>query len=178
MNHLGRLLIGYGAAVNVGAAGLFYYDKQQAIAHKWRVRESTLQLTALFGGWIGGLYAMQTFKHKRAKQSFKNVYFAAIGGNLAMIAGSFVVFKRYPHLIPNSIRVMMRQAQQKNHNQQQSQHINQIQQNSNSNNNNNFRQRKQNQYQQQQEEINYDIEEQPQQTNNRKRRSKKNKNVN
>jgi uncharacterized membrane protein YsdA (DUF1294 family) len=40
----------YLVAVNVGAAGLFYYDKQCAIRHQWRVRESTLQLSALAGG--------------------------------------------------------------------------------------------------------------------------------
>lgn len=31
---------GYLAAVNVGAAALFYYDKQQALNHGWRVSGS------------------------------------------------------------------------------------------------------------------------------------------
>ncbi len=44
------LVGGYLVAVNVGAAGLFWYDKQKAIRHEWRVRESTLQLSALAGG--------------------------------------------------------------------------------------------------------------------------------
>jgi len=51
MNRLRLLVVGaYLTVVNVGAAGLFYYDKQCAIHHQWRVRESTLQLTALAGG--------------------------------------------------------------------------------------------------------------------------------
>lgn len=31
---LGKIGVGYGVLVNVGAAGLFYYDKQQAIKVK------------------------------------------------------------------------------------------------------------------------------------------------
>ncbi len=50
-SRLGMMIVGaYLVAVNVGAAGLFYYDKQCAIRHQWRVRESTLQLSALAGG--------------------------------------------------------------------------------------------------------------------------------
>jgi hypothetical protein len=30
--------VGYFAAVNVAAVGLFWYDKQQALRHSWRVR--------------------------------------------------------------------------------------------------------------------------------------------
>jgi len=42
-SRLGMMIVGaYLVAVNVGAAGLFYYDKQCAIRHQWRVRESTL----------------------------------------------------------------------------------------------------------------------------------------
>lgn len=48
-------LIAYGALVNVGSYGLFFYDKQQAVHHGWRVPEKTLQLSALAGGFIGGM---------------------------------------------------------------------------------------------------------------------------
>jgi len=30
--------VGYIAVVNAGAAALFYYDKQQALNNRWRVR--------------------------------------------------------------------------------------------------------------------------------------------
>ncbi|EFA80638.1 hypothetical protein PPL_06221 [Heterostelium album PN500] len=114
-----KYLAAYGVAVNAGAAGLFYYDKQQAILHKWRVRESTLQLTALAGGWIGGMWAMQQFKHKRAKQSFKNVYFAAVGGNVGIIAlGTFLFFKK-PHLLPAILRPNQQQINQFNNTMKQ-----------------------------------------------------------
>ncbi|ELR15728.1 uncharacterized protein ACA1_379090 [Acanthamoeba castellanii str. Neff] len=76
----------YLVAVNVGAAGLFYYDKQCAIRHQWRVRESTLQLSALAGGWAGGILAMQTFRHKTAKSSFQVPYYTAAAANMGLLA--------------------------------------------------------------------------------------------
>ena len=42
--------------VNTGSAGLFFYDKKCAEARQWRVPEATLCLTALAGGWMGGMY--------------------------------------------------------------------------------------------------------------------------
>ncbi|GAM25594.1 hypothetical protein SAMD00019534_087690 [Acytostelium subglobosum LB1] len=90
----------YAVAINASAVGLFYYDKQQAIQHKWRVRESTLHITALLGGWVGGMFAMEAFKHKRAKQSFKNTYYVAVGGNIVLLTGFAYLFRKSPHLLP------------------------------------------------------------------------------
>ncbi|KAN0012418.1 hypothetical protein ACTFIU_007719 [Dictyostelium citrinum] len=98
------LIGGYAVTINVGAAGLFFYDKKQAIQHKWRVPEKTLHLTGLLGGWIGGMWAMQAFKHKRSKQSFKNVYFTAVAANVGIIGASILVFKKFPQYIPNQLR--------------------------------------------------------------------------
>ncbi|EGC38119.1 hypothetical protein DICPUDRAFT_86664 [Dictyostelium purpureum] len=104
----GLIILGsYFCTINVGAAGLFFYDKQQAIKQRWRVRESTLQLTGLLGGWIGGMWAMEKFKHKRAKQSFKNVYFSAVAGNIGVVGAFFFLYKKFPHLIPIQIRSLL-----------------------------------------------------------------------
>jgi len=89
-----HLWIGYAVLANVGTAGLFYYDKQQAIQGGWRVRESTLQMTALIGGWVGGYIAIQKFKHKRSKPSFLVWYHAATAANLVLIGAALVVYKR------------------------------------------------------------------------------------
>jgi len=40
---------------------------------QWRVPEATLCATAVAGGWVGGSWAMQRFRHKTAKKSFKDV---------------------------------------------------------------------------------------------------------
>ena len=51
----GQLLVGYLAAINLGSAAIFYYDKESARHGQWRVSEATLCTTALLGGWVGGL---------------------------------------------------------------------------------------------------------------------------
>lgn len=84
-----RLLIpilGYFGVVNVGAFGLFWYDKNQAQTGGWRVPEKTLQLSALLGGWIGGMIAMETFRHKTKKTSFRQPYFMAVALNAGISA--------------------------------------------------------------------------------------------
>ncbi|KAJ3096849.1 hypothetical protein HDU97_005477 [Phlyctochytrium planicorne] len=89
------LLLGsYLAVINVAAAGLFWYDKQQALAKRWRVPERQLQLTALLGGWLGGMWAMEKFRHKTTKQAFREPYFVAVALNglaLAGVAGMWAV---------------------------------------------------------------------------------------
>lgn len=79
------LIIGYFSAVNVGSAGLFWYDKRQALNRGWRVRERDLCLSALVGGWIGGMVAMETFRHKTAKKSFQEKYYACMGANMLVL---------------------------------------------------------------------------------------------
>lgn len=71
----------YLGAVNVGSAALFAYDKHQATQHAHRVPERRLCQTALFGGWAGGLLAMQLFRHKTKKKSFQRKYVEAIMTN-------------------------------------------------------------------------------------------------
>ena len=75
---VGKLAGLYAAGVNVGSAGLFYYDKEQAKARQWRVPEATLCASALAGGWVGGQWAMQQFKHKTVKRSFQDVWLPSL----------------------------------------------------------------------------------------------------
>eukprot|EP00435_Cladocopium_sp_Y103_P040240 s4167_g10.t3 len=74
-------------SVNGGTAGLFWYDKRQAEAKKWRISERTLCVTALLGGWPAGYWAMRRFRHKCAKKSFQDKYFTATSGNLLFACG-------------------------------------------------------------------------------------------
>jgi uncharacterized membrane protein YsdA (DUF1294 family) len=64
-------------AVNVGAFGLFGYDKMQASNGGWRVSEADLCKSALFGGWLGGMLAMAAFRHKTRKASFQEKFMVA-----------------------------------------------------------------------------------------------------
>eukprot|EP00418_Pyrodinium_bahamense_P099105 CAMPEP_0179046738 /NCGR_PEP_ID=MMETSP0796-20121207/18839_1 /TAXON_ID=73915 /ORGANISM="Pyrodinium bahamense, Strain pbaha01" /LENGTH=102 /DNA_ID=CAMNT_0020743167 /DNA_START=38 /DNA_END=346 /DNA_ORIENTATION=+ len=70
---------------NGGTAALFWYDKQQAQAKKWRVSENMLCTTALVGGWPAGYLSMKVFRHKSVKTSFQDKYAAATMGNLLLL---------------------------------------------------------------------------------------------
>lgn len=82
---LARGTIVYLSTVNVGALSLFAYDKAQASRGGQRVSERHLCQTALFGGWLGGLLAMQVFRHKTRKTSFQRKYASALATNAVVM---------------------------------------------------------------------------------------------
>lgn len=86
----------YLGAVNVGSAGLFAYDKMQATRGGWRVPERRLCTSAAAGGWVGGLLAMQVFRHKTKKQSFQRKYVSAITTNAAVLLPVLFVMSQSP----------------------------------------------------------------------------------
>ena len=56
--------------INIIAFFLMYTDKKRAKNKKWRIRESTLFITAIAGGSIGSILGMYTFRHKTKHTSF------------------------------------------------------------------------------------------------------------
>jgi uncharacterized membrane protein YsdA (DUF1294 family) len=78
------------AAFYVVASGwlflLYGVDKYAARKNWRRIRESTLHLFGLAGGWPGALVAQQLFRHKTAKQPFRRVFWALVGLNCGMLA--------------------------------------------------------------------------------------------
>lgn len=54
----------YLTAVNLAGFAVMGIDKQKAIRHLWRIRESTLFLIALIGGSLGSIIGMRVFHHK------------------------------------------------------------------------------------------------------------------
>ena len=58
---------------------LYAVDKKRAQNGGWRVPESRLHITALFGGWPGGLLAQKIFRHKTQKRSFQLVFKSIVG---------------------------------------------------------------------------------------------------
>jgi uncharacterized membrane protein YsdA (DUF1294 family) len=62
------------AAFNLLAFLAFGFDKWRARRSGWRVRESTLVMLGALGGWPGGLLAMNLFRHKTSKETFKLKY--------------------------------------------------------------------------------------------------------
>ncbi len=68
-------------------AGILYgVDKAAARRGERRIRESTLQLVALAGGWPGALLARRGFRHKTRKQPFGMVLWGCAAVNLGLVA--------------------------------------------------------------------------------------------
>lgn len=72
-----------------GASGikwsLYGWDKARAAARGPRIREDTLHLFALAGGWPGALVAQAQFRHKTRKASFRAVFWATVLMNVAAL---------------------------------------------------------------------------------------------
>jgi uncharacterized membrane protein YsdA (DUF1294 family) len=65
-------------AVNILAFALFALDKQIARNGGWRVPEGSLLLLVALGGGFGGYAAMQKFRHKTKKGSFRFAFWGAL----------------------------------------------------------------------------------------------------
>ncbi len=69
---------------------LYGLDKKAAIASRRRIRENTLHIISLLGGWPGALYARQYFRHKTRKISFRIQFWITVFLNIAIAAWSFM----------------------------------------------------------------------------------------
>jgi uncharacterized membrane protein YsdA (DUF1294 family) len=61
-------------------------DKSAATRDTWRIRESTLHLLAVIGGWPGALVAQQALRHKSRKPSFRTTFWFTVLLNCAGLA--------------------------------------------------------------------------------------------
>lgn len=64
------LIISYLIIINIAGFVAFALDKQKAVKHQWRIRESVLFLLAILGGSVGCLLGMKLFRHKTKHHSF------------------------------------------------------------------------------------------------------------
>jgi len=67
----------------------YSFDKSNAITEKDRVRENTLHILSLLGGWVGALIAQQRFRHKTKKISFKIVFWITVLLNVSILIHQF-----------------------------------------------------------------------------------------
>lgn len=65
-----ELLLFYLLLVNAAAFLLMLVDKFKAKRNLWRIRESTLILSAILGGSIGALAGMYLLRHKTRHKKF------------------------------------------------------------------------------------------------------------
>ncbi|MEL7472166.1 MAG: DUF1294 domain-containing protein [Planctomycetota bacterium] len=74
------------SVVSFAAYGL---DKRAAIRGRRRIRERSLHLIDLIGGWPGGLAAQRVFRHKTRDVRFLCVFWLTAVTHSAVIAGAF-----------------------------------------------------------------------------------------
>lgn len=63
-------------ALNLVTFYTYWQDKHAARQGAWRIKEDTLHLLGLAGGWPGAWFAHQILRHKSSKQAFRAVYWA------------------------------------------------------------------------------------------------------
>jgi|AntRauTorcE11898_2_1112593.scaffolds.fasta_scaffold07370_3 uncharacterized membrane protein YsdA (DUF1294 family) len=65
---------------------LYAFDKRASRRGDRRVRERTLHLWSLVGGWPGALAGRTLLRHKTRKQPFRSLFLVTVVLNLALLA--------------------------------------------------------------------------------------------
>ncbi|TPW75682.1 DUF1294 domain-containing protein [Schumannella soli] len=73
-------------AASIGCFVIYAVDKISAVRGRWRVRESTLILLGLVGGWPGAVIAQQLFRHKTRKAAFRTMFWVSVVINVVVFA--------------------------------------------------------------------------------------------
>lgn len=74
---------------------LYGWDKRAAIRGARRVRERTLHLGAVIGGWPGAWLAQRWFRHKSQKAMFQRMFWLTVLVNVAGVIGLCYYGLRY-----------------------------------------------------------------------------------
>lgn len=75
----------YYGVLSVVSFSCYYIDKRAARKDLWRLKESTLQLWAFFGGWPGALIGQGVLRHKIRKPLFLFVFYFIISLHLGLL---------------------------------------------------------------------------------------------
>jgi uncharacterized membrane protein YsdA (DUF1294 family)/cold shock CspA family protein len=75
------------ALLNLAAFFAYWQDKYAAQKGRWRVKEETLHLWSLAGGWGGAWFAQQVLRHKSVKASFRVGYWSTVTIHCAAVLG-------------------------------------------------------------------------------------------
>jgi len=77
------------AFMSTVAFSLYWVDKRRAVRGDWRIRESTLHLIELLGGWPGALLAQRVLRHKWRKTSYVLTFWTIVAVHAAAWAWWF-----------------------------------------------------------------------------------------
>ena len=79
-----QYLIPYLIIINAAGFLLMHIDKEKAKYKQWRIPEATLMGVAFFGGSIGSLLGMYTFRHKTRHPLFTIGIPAILAGQIIL----------------------------------------------------------------------------------------------
>ena len=71
--------------LNLAVFFVYWKDKYAAGTGQWRVKEDTLHLWSLLGGWGGAWCAQQVLRHKSRKTSFLQIYGLTVAAHCAAV---------------------------------------------------------------------------------------------
>ncbi|EDJ0839743.1 DUF1294 domain-containing protein [Salmonella enterica subsp. enterica] len=80
---------------NVLTLAIYGIDKTAARKTWRRVRESTLLVFGVVGGWPGAIVGQQLFRHKTQKQPFKTYFIVSV---IVSILVTVAIYRLYPFL--------------------------------------------------------------------------------
>lgn len=84
----------YYAVINIILFLMMAIDKRKAVKGRWRISETTLLVTGLLGGAVGGFAAMKLVHHKNRKAYFYMVYGCAVVIHIFILYYVFFKFLR------------------------------------------------------------------------------------
>ena len=73
------------ALMSLVSFAAYAVDKSAAVRGEWRIKESTLHLFELLGGWPGGFLAQKLLRHKNRKASYQIEFYVMVVLNLAIL---------------------------------------------------------------------------------------------
>ncbi len=91
------ILLAWMLVASVLTACLYAWDKRAARRDAPRIRERTLLLWSLAGGWPGGWLAASRLRHKTSKRSYRIRFAACVVVNLAAVAGLLLAARSWFH---------------------------------------------------------------------------------
>lgn len=72
------IVVGLYAVMSILTFVAYAIDKSAAQNGRWRIKENTLHLFSILGGWPGAYYAQQKLRHKSSKTAFKTGYWLTV----------------------------------------------------------------------------------------------------
>jgi uncharacterized membrane protein YsdA (DUF1294 family) len=86
MGRVSPFVLGGYLAMSAVAFVTYAFDKAAAQGRRRRIRESTLHLLALLGGWPGALLGQRVCRHKSRKRPFQAMFWTTVVVNGAVLA--------------------------------------------------------------------------------------------